>query len=194
MKKFVFSLGIMLMTILALVGTGNAQSISNDFRLTAGVVNVDNQTMFTGSAELRKSFSERFGLVNTLSTVTDNDFTLVQNQAVVRFAPIKNVFVAGGVNVGKVQGSDPFVSPVAQAGLNFDVGRLNLEPSVAVEFPDVVSDNPNRSLSGNLTAKFRVTNTFGLLGNVGVRSTKPDNDFFEGAAIRTVTGGVYFNF
>jgi hypothetical protein len=194
MKKFVLVLAF----IFALLGVGvinaNAQAISNDFRLTAGVVNVENQTLFTGNAEVRKGFNDKFGLVNTVTTITDNDFTLVQNQAIVRFAPVKNVFVAGGINVGKIQGFDPFIAPVVQAGLNFDLGRVNIEPFVALQTPDLASDNPNRSLSGNLTAKLRVTKSFGLVGNASVSSTKPDNDFFEGAAIRTVTGGVYFSF
>ena len=190
MSKFI----LMLVFVLATCFEVNAQTITNDVRLSAGVSNVNNRTLFTGGAEVRKAFNDKFGLVDTLSTVTDSDFTLVQNQAVVRFSPIEHVFVAGGVNVGKVQGSDPFVSPVIQGGANFDLGRINIEPFVQLETPDLASDNPARTLSGNLTAKLRITDTFGLVGTGALRATRADNDFFHGNAERVVTGGIYFNF
>jgi hypothetical protein len=133
-------------------------------------------------------------LVNTLSTVTDGDTALVQNQAVIRFAPVDNFFVAGGAVVGKQQGFDPFVAPVLQAGANFDISRLNIEPFVQLETPDLASDNPVRTLSGNLTVKLRITDSFGLVGNGSLRASRINNDFFEGAVTKVATGGVYFNF
>jgi hypothetical protein len=194
MKKLMLGFLVALFMVLGVINA-NAQAISNDVRVSAGVVSVEDQTLFTGSAEVRKSFNERFGLVNTLSTVTDGDFTLVENRAVIRFAPTDNFFVAGGINVGKLQGSDPFVNPTIQAGANFNLGsRINLEPFVQLETPDLASDNPQRTLSGNLTAKLRITNSFGLVGNGSLRATRTTNEFFEGGTTKVVSGGVYFTF
>src|SRR5687768_10511544 len=191
MKKVLFSFLLMLF----MAFTINAQAISNDVRVSAGVVDTEGQTLFTANAEIRKSLgSNRFGLVNTLSTVTDGDTALVQNQAVVRFAPVKNFFAAGGISVGKFQGTDPFVTPVVQAGANFDISRFNIEPFVQLETPDLASDNPSRTLSGNLTVKLRITDRFGLVGNGALRATRINNDFFEGAVTKVATGGVYFTF
>lgn len=190
MKNFVLAVIMVLATVF-----GVSAQTSDEVRISAGATNVAYQTAFTGNVEIRKSLNETFEYDNTLALTTDGDNHLVSNQGMVRGFIGDNFFVGAGLTLGKATGSDTFLNPAVRAGVQFNVGKVNFEPYVQVDTPDLLSDNPARSLSGAVTAKLPVSNNFGILGNVGVRSTRLRNeDLFEGAVERFATGGVYFRF
>jgi len=199
MKNFILSALLVLVSVFAV----NAQT-TNDVRISAGAANVSQVTTFTGSVEIRKAINERFELDNTVSTVTDGDIFLLQNRGAVKAFLTDNVFVSGGLTVGKANigsqtrnGSfldDVFLNPSFQGGLNFNVGQVNLEPYVQLDTPDLLSENNARRLSVALTGKVNLSPKFGIIGNGGVRSTRFDNEFFTGRAERFAQGGVFFNF
>lgn len=193
MKK-IFAL-VLLLTVISLTGSvGFTQTLSDEVRVTAGVTRVIDETVFTASGEVRKTLGSRVGLVNTFSFTKDSDVTLLGNISTVRFVPVRHVFVAGGVGFGKLTGSDVFVNPVVQAGGNFSVSRVNFEPYVQLETPDLASDSSVRTLSANLNVKVSVTDKFGFLGTGSLRSSRVDNSFFEGNLQKTATAGVYWRF
>jgi hypothetical protein len=197
MKRLI--LVLLMVFVIGLISSPGYAQTTDDVRITAGVSNINHVNTFTGNVEVRKAINERFEFDNTLSMATDGDVTLVQNQGLVKAFLTENVFVAGGLTVGKANIStspftDLFLYPSVRAGVNFDVGVVNLEPYAELNTPDLLSDNPARSLAVALTAKTDVTDNFGVLATGGVRSTRADNEFFRGRSERFIQGGVFFRF
>lgn len=195
MRNLLF-LVVMLMTLLT-VGTipVSAQTINDEVRVSAGVTRVEQSDTFTGRGELRKALSQRFGFNDIAFVTTNGDDTLLRNAALIRFSPVEHVFVAGGIGVGKFTDSDVFVNPVVQTGVNFSLGRVNFEPFVQLETPDLASDSNVRSLSANVNVKVGVNERFGLFGQASARSSRLDNRFFTesfSSLEKTATVGVYF--
>jgi len=192
MKKFVLSA---LLVLVSAFGAVNAQT--NDVRLSAGATNINSVTTFTGSAEVRKTVAGNFQVSDALSLTTDGDTNLVENKGVVRGyfgTESARVFAGGGLNVGKLTNRDAFLNPVLQAGINFDIAKINIEPYVELQTPDLLSNSRARSLAVALTGKVNLSDSFGILATGGVRSTRLDNDFFTGRNERFLTGGLFFNF
>lgn len=196
MRNLLF-LVVMLMTF-TFVGAVNvpAQTINDEVRVSAGAVRIEDSDTFTVRGELRKAVSDRIGFNDIGSVTTNGDITLFRNAALLRFEPVEHVFVAGGIGVGKLTDTDTFVNPVVQAGANFSFSRVNFEPFVQLETPDLASDSNVRSLSANLNVKVGVTEQFGLFGQASARSSRLDNKFFTesfSSLEKTATIGVYFN-
>ena len=195
--KRLFALVLTLILVVFIGVVAEAQTINNEVRVSAGVHDVEDVTVFHGRAELRKKLSERFAFNDVGSITTDGDTNLFHNAALIRFAPVEHVFVAGGIGVGKLTDADTFVNPTAQLGANFSFSRVNFEPFVQLETPDLASDNNVRSLSANLNVKIAVTESFGFIGTGQLKSSRTDNRFFNerfAALEKTATGGVYFSF
>lgn len=170
----------------------------NSVEVSAGASNVANETAVTASVEYQRDINSRFQFEDTVSFARlDSDRQAVANRGILRAFLTDNIFVGGGVTVGKAKSQDVVLNPTIEAGVLFNIDRVSLEPRVQLDTPDLLSDSNARSLSAQLKMRVRVNDRFGFVGNGGVRSTRFDNRFFnEGFenAQKFASGGVYFTF
>jgi hypothetical protein len=201
MKKFILSL-IFVLAFSVSVFAQSESAINNSVAVSAGVTRIDSVNLFSGQAEIRKGFMNRFVVTDSF-TVTDNNGSntgqVIGNTAAVR-GYINKFFVGGGASVSKLvnvnQDTDFSLNPVIQAGATFENGRLTLEPAIQLMTPDVLSDNPSRSLGGSLTGRVAVTPRFGVSVSGGVAQLRSDNKFFtsNGTTVSSGSVGVYLSF
>lgn len=192
-KKLLGAIALAIMIPMSMV---SAQS--NTIEVTAGASNVANETAFTSAVEYKRQLNDRFQFKDTVSfSRVDSDRQAMANRSILRAFLTDNIFVGGGVTVGKAKFQDVVLNPTVEAGVLFNVDRFSIEPRVQLDTPDLLSDNSARSLGAQLKAKVRLTDNFGLVGVGGVRSTRFDNRFFtEGLenSQKFALGGVYFTF
>jgi hypothetical protein len=177
-------------------------NVQSNVTIEAGVSNDEGVNSFEGSLEIQKTLGSRFMLDNTIE-LSNGEETVVGNRALLRFYPHKNLFVAGGARVFRTINvderrfdNDTALTPSFQLGLTLNANeRLQFEPYIQVDSPDLLSNDPSRTLLGNVTVSYQLASNFGLVGDVGVGQTRIDNGFFQnGRAFKYAVGGVYFTF
>lgn len=214
MKNTFLSL-LMLVALVFAFGAGapavKAQSVGDSVSVQAGVLHLDANTslnegnVLAGKVEVLKTLGGSKLVFDNTFYVVDNEGSgsgqVVSNQALLRGYVGSNFFLAGGATVGKPFnggfGSDTFLNPSLQTGVTFDVGsRLQFEPYVQLDTPDLLSDNPARALSANLTTNIKANKSVAFTFDVGITQVRSDNSFLQDGGLNTpyAFGGLKFSF
>jgi hypothetical protein len=205
MKKL-FLVIMLVLGLFAFSGEVNAQAVSDNVSVQAGVGHVASGTnVAAGRIELTKVLTPKLVFDNTL-TLTDNvgsnSGQVLANQALLRGYIGDKFFVAGGVNFGSLinngLNNDVFLNPSVQAGVTLPVGKgFVFEPYVQLDTPELLNDGNVKSLSANLTTRYSVNESFGLVVDAGVTQSRTNYKFLSSGELRNIPyafGGVYFNF
>lgn len=204
MRTFVLVVTLVLLT--AFLPVASAQSVKDNVSVSAGVVRpTEGNVVAAGAFEVQKTLgTEQFLFDNTLilsDNVGNSTGQHIANTALVRGYIGKNFFVAGGASFGSAVNTglneDMFLNPTVQTGVTFEVGqRLQFEPYVQLDTPDVLSNNPTRALTANLTTKVAVNESYGFIFDTGISQVRADNRFLKsgGQNVPFALGGMYFRF
>lgn len=204
--RFVFALIVALLMFTAFSPVASAQAIQDNVSVSAGAVRVsEGNVVASGTVEVQKTLGSHKLLLDSTLRLTDlvGDGTgqVLANTTVLRGYLGEKFFVAGGVSLGSRVNTgldeDMFLNPTVQTGVTLPAGsRLVFEPSLQLDTPDVLSANPARALTANLTTTIALSEKFGLKFDAGISQVRADNRFLKsgGQNIPYGLGGLYFNF
>ncbi len=217
MKKFFGALVLVLASVLG----AYAQT---DVRVSAGISSVNDVNGYLQQAEVRQSFASRFEFKDTASYSYNKSKSVVEipngksgsflvikkssansfsNDAVLKARLVNfssgNLYVGGGARVTKVENIDTALNPSVLVGASFDVTpKVNIEPEVEFNTPDVLSASNVRAATVRLTGTVELIRNSRYSSGIVVAgqlvSVRPDNKFFTGGIDRSLTGGLFVRF
>lgn len=173
-------------------------NVADNVSVMGGIGGGAGENSFEGSFEIQKTLGRRFLLDNTIE-LSNASQTVVGDRAILRGYLTPNVFVGAGARVSNTLNvqDDLVLQPNFQAGLTLNAtDKLQFEPYVQLETPDVLSANLQRSLGAAMVVSYSVNSKFGFTGEAGLTQYRNDNRFFDngGANFYYGTVGLFFNF